>query len=126
MGRGRGCGHNIQGGDWLIVDRIRWKVPGPLDCERHPDTAFQGVELVTAEWLIACERLDRSTVIAQKNNQRLIEKVLRLERLKNTADAIVQGHDHGSQKPPTWIGNIGYTIQIALRRFIGVVRSIVG
>ncbi len=97
---------------------MRRQSSGPLDHEGHTNSALPHVKFVTPERTISRKiRLYRS-VVAQKEDQGLVENVLSLQGLQHLPHAIVQRDDHRGVLFSVWIGDVCNPIHVDCRRLI--------
>src|SRR5207237_4363846 len=60
----------------------------------------------------------RTSVVAEKEDNSVIQDVIILERLQDLSDPVVQRHHHGCVVPAVRVGDIGNSLQIDVRRLV--------
>jgi hypothetical protein len=112
--RGR-RGHNIQGGDRLVVDDICGQPSSPLDSKGHPDPPLKSIELVTPQRVVYRWRKSLGSFL----------RGLGLECLQHSAHAIVECNDHRCQDPAVDVCDVSYPVEIILSHLVRDVRCVV-
>src|SRR5438105_7983480 len=98
----------------------------PLDGKRHPDAAFRSIHLKTAQRIVTGKALYWRTVITKEENECIGKKIICLEGLHDASHTIIQSHFHRRQELPVRVSDIGNAIEIFLRRFVGLMRRVIG
>src|SRR5262249_26190037 len=110
--------NDIQGRHRLIIHSTRRQLPSPLDSERHANAPLPDRVLVTTKGIISRESLLWGPVVAEKEDESGVEKVLCLERLDHLPNNSVQRRYHRSVNSSVWIGDVCDAVHIGLRRSV--------
>ena len=87
----------------------------PLHGERHPDSALECIKFPALKGRVARDGINRSTVITEKENERIETETIVVQRLQHFTHTIVQGRHHRRICAAVGVANVCHAIKVSLR-----------